>query len=104
MGRSSGVKDWSLESGRRRPGDASPVGRTPPSSGYRRHPIRPYLTRAERDNPVGVRRRQGVYGKPTARKARFSSGRRMASEANAGGRKETGNRDIMVGSSAGCLV
>jgi hypothetical protein len=32
-------------------------------------------------------------GKPTVRKAQFLSGRRRIREANAGGRKATGNRD-----------
>jgi hypothetical protein len=32
-------------------------------------------------------------GKPTVRKAQLLSGRRMVQEANAGSRKETGNRE-----------
>ena len=41
----------------------------------------------------------GVVGRPTVREAQFSSGRRIAREANAGGRKETGNRARRVRSS-----
>jgi hypothetical protein len=37
-----------------------------------------------------------VVGRPTVREAQFSSGRRIAREANAGGRKETGNRARQV--------
>jgi len=36
-----------------------------------------------------------ALGKPTVRKARLPSGRRMAQEANAGGRKAAGNRDTI---------
>ena len=43
-------------------------GSAPPSPGYRGHPTRSYLSRAERDNPVGVRARVASGG-PTARKA-----------------------------------
>jgi len=35
-----------------------------------------------------------VTGKPTVRKAQLPSGNRMTREANAGGRKATGNRDM----------
>ncbi len=58
MGCCSGCKGWPLGSVRRRPEDPKPVGRTPPPSGYRGHPTRSYLSRVERDNPVGVRERQ----------------------------------------------
>jgi hypothetical protein len=37
-----------------------------------------------------------VVGGPTVRKAEVLSGRRMTREANAGGRKVTGNRDSMA--------
>lgn len=40
--------------------------------GYRGHPSRPHLTGVERENPDGVR----TSGKPTARKAELSSGKR----------------------------
>ena len=42
---------------------------------------------------------ESVSGKLTVREARFPSGCRTTQEANAGGRKETGNRGKMVGSS-----
>ena len=42
----------------------------------------------ERGNPDGVRR--NAAGKLTVRKAELPSGRRMAQEANAAGRKATG--------------
>lgn len=35
-------------------------------------------------------------GKPTVRKAQLSGGNRMTREANAGGRKATGNRDELT--------
>lgn len=38
-----------------------------------------------------------VAGQPTARKAQLPSGGRMTWEANAGGRKATGNRDSVAG-------
>ncbi len=43
----------------------------------------------------------GVSGKPTARNAEPSGGNRMTREANAGSRKAAGNRNRMVGYSAG---
>jgi len=52
--------------------------------------------------PLGSERNDAP-GKPTVRKAGFPSGRRMAQEANAGGRKAAGNRDVMASSSAGRL-
>lgn len=50
--------------------------------GYREHPSRSGLGRAERGNPVGVR---AWPGRPTVRKAELSGGHRMVQEANAGG-------------------
>jgi len=35
-------------------------------------------------------------GKPTVRKAQLLGGRRMVRQANAGGRKASGKRDIMI--------
>lgn len=46
-------------------------------------------------------RRFAASGKSTARKAQLPSGNKMVQEANAGGRKEAGNRETTVGSSAG---
>jgi hypothetical protein len=45
--------------------------------------------------------RQAAPGKPTVRKAQLPSGNRMTREANAGGRKAAGNRDIKGWPSAG---
>lgn len=42
-------------------------------------------------------------GKPTVRKAQSRGGRRMVQEANAGGRKAAGNRDVMTAPSGGRL-
>jgi len=53
----------------------------------------------ERDNPDEVRQ-DAPAGRPDVRKAQFPSGRRKTREANAGGRKAAGNRDMMVGPSA----
>ena len=55
-GSGTGVEDWSLESGRRRPVGTLPVVWTPSFPGYRRHPPRPGLVHVERGNPVLVRR------------------------------------------------
>lgn len=46
--------------------------------------------------PMGADARFVVVGGPTVRKADVPSGRRMTREANAGGRKVTGNRDGMA--------
>lgn len=70
--------------------------------GSRGHPLRSHLACAERGNPDGVR--HGTVGSSTVvvgggltvRKAEIPSGRRMTREANAGGRKATGNRDSMA--------
>ena len=40
-------------------------------------------------------------GKPTARKAQLSSGRRKTQQANAGGRKAAGNREPLADTSVG---
>ena len=37
-----------------------------------------------------------VSGRPTVRRAQLPGGNRKAQEANAGGRKATGNRDVMI--------
>ena len=54
--------------------------------------------RAERGNPVEVRA-DVLSGKPTARRAQLLGGHRMTEKRNAGGRKATGNRDMMTTSS-----
>jgi len=46
--------------------------------------------------PMGSDAMFVVVGGPTVRKAEVLSGRRMTREANAGGRKVTGNRDSMA--------
>lgn len=69
--------------------------------GFREHPPRSDLGRVERDNPVGVR---ALPGKPTVREAQLPGGRRMVREANAGGRKATGNRDSSTALSGGGLA
>jgi hypothetical protein len=48
-------KDEPLRTRRTPVGDALQPGRAPLSSGYREHPTRSRLVRAERGNPVGVR-------------------------------------------------
>lgn len=103
MGCCSGGKDWSLES-------AGADRKTPSRSGEHRRPRGIGGTRPGRISlvwNVTTPLESGdvyVVGKPTVRKARFSSGRRMAQEANAGGRKAAGKRDIVLGSSAEGLV
>ncbi len=73
-------------------------------SHLRGHPSRSLLVRVERDNPVGVRRlatgcqKADREGGPVPQRAKDDQ------EANAGGRKATGKRDMMVGSSVGRLV
>jgi len=64
-------------------------GRAPPSSGHRGHPPRAHSCVRNAVTPSG----SGPWaGKPTVRKAQVLSGNRMTREANAGGRKATGNR------------
>jgi hypothetical protein len=74
--------------------DVAWPGRAPSSPGSREHPPRSLLMRAERGNPVEVRtavreadREEGLIPR------RVSDDR----EANAGGRKATGNRDQVAG-------
>lgn len=93
MGSSSGGKDWSLKS-------AGADRKTLNRPGEHRRPRGIGGTRPGRISfvwNVTTPLESGdihVVGKPTVRKARFSSGRRMAQEANAGGRKAAGNRDV----------
>lgn len=58
--------------------------------GQRRHPPRSGLAHAERGNPARVQ--TCWFGGLTVRNAELSGGNRMVQEANAGGRKATGNR------------
>jgi hypothetical protein len=66
-----------LAAGKRRVpvGEATRPGEHHLSSGYRGHPPRSQLVRAERGNPVWVRF-LGT-GKPTVRRAQFLGGNRM---------------------------
>ena len=68
-----------------------PGGNAPPSPGSRGRPTRSFLSHAERGNPVGVQ--ADTLGGLTVRKAEFPGGCRTTREANAGGRKATGNRE-----------
>lgn len=71
-------------------GDTWPVVRTPPSRGLGGiHPGR--ISRMWNVGTPSESRR--CPGKPTVRKAQSSGGNRMAQQANAGGRKATGNRE-----------
>jgi len=56
--------------------------------GFREHPPRPGLGRAERDNPVGVRILRS--GRPTVREAQLPGGRRTVQQAKAGTPKGDG--------------
>ena len=47
------------------------------SPGFRGRPRRSLLVCAERGNPVVVRARLGVFGKPTVRRAQLPGGNRM---------------------------
>jgi hypothetical protein len=71
-------RSWPLGSGRRRPGTAPWSRRYRCSRGTEDTRAWPYLRRAERGNPVGVRcsRRRG-RGKPTVRGAEVPGGNRM---------------------------
>src|SRR4249920_574988 len=73
--------------------DSVSVVGAPPSQGNWGHPIRSCLMRVERGNPVPVRPDScWRAGRPTVRKA-DAEREQDAQEANAGGRKATGNRD-----------
>ena len=76
--------------------------RVPLSPGYKGRPPRPHLARVQRDNPVGVPILVAGSGKPTVREAQSPSGLWMTNKPMPCGRKATGNRDVMVGPSAGC--
>src|ERR1700690_2947715 len=66
-------------------------GRAPSSPGHRGRPPRSQLVRAERGNPVEVRARSRVLGRPTVRRAELLGGNRMTEKRIAGGRKATGD-------------
>jgi hypothetical protein len=77
MGCWSGVQGLAVVE-RPAPAEHAPQsGRAPPSPGYRGHPPRSQLTRAERGNPVEVRSALGRAGKPTVRNAQILGGNRM---------------------------
>ena len=96
----AGCRGWPLESGRRRPGIFCRPGehRRPRDTGGT-HPGRISCV-WNVGTPMGSGRGNGT-GQPTARKAQSPSGGRMTREANAGGRKATGNRDAHGRPSAG---
>jgi hypothetical protein len=74
VGCRGGVKGLAAEKRRVPVGEATRPGRAPLSPGYRGHPPRSQLVRAERGNP---RRGPALAGKPTVRKAQFPGGNRM---------------------------
>ena len=90
---------WPLRSGRRWPAEVTSARWTPPPRGKgSTHPGRiSFVWNVE--TPLGSGR--SWPGRPTARKAQLPSGNRMAQEANAGSRKETGTRGSMAGLSTG---
>src|SRR5438128_11993214 len=73
----SGDGDWGPRTGRE----------NTVAPGYRGHPRRSDLVRAERGNPGEVR---ALPGKPTARKAQLPRRERMANKRMPAGRKEIG--------------
>jgi len=77
MDRCTGVQGLAVERRRVASGESVPAVRAPQSPGYRGRPPRPYLMRAKRDNPVGVRCPATGAGKPTVREAQLPSGQRM---------------------------
>jgi hypothetical protein len=88
-------RDWPLRSGRRRL--RSPLNREEhrcPRDIGGTHPGRISCVR-NAVTPVGVR--AVTSGKPTARKAQSPGGNLMIEKRNAGGRKTTGNRNMMAG-------
>ena len=99
MGCGAGCRGWPLRSGRRRPGIFCRPGehRRPRDTGGT-HPGRISCVWN-----VGTPTGSGgatCAGEPTAREAQSPSGGRMSWEANAGGRKATGNRGGVAGTSA----
>src|SRR5690348_15271713 len=80
-------------------GEKQSAGRTPPSRGREgTHPARISLMQNV-ETPKGSCCHRAT-GRPTARKAKIPDGNRMTQEANAGGRKATGNRGTTAGHSA----
>ena len=101
MGAGPGCRDFAVGKRQAATGYQAPVVRAPLSPGLRGRPLRPYLIRAKRDNPVGVPLLVTGAGKPTVREAQFPSGEGMTKKRTPCSRKATGNRDSMVGPSAG---
>lgn len=83
-----------LRGGERRLWDATSSRRTPRFPGYRGRPPQSYLMRVQRGNPVGVRMPITASGRLTVREAQLPGGNRRTQEANAGGRKAAGTRDM----------
>src|SRR5438132_1754797 len=87
----AGYRGWPLRSGRRRPGIfCRPNEHRRPRDTGGTHPGRISCV-GNVGTPMGSGH-SDVAGKPTARKAQSPSEGRMTWEANAGGRKATGNR------------
>jgi hypothetical protein len=80
----------------------APSGRAPPSRDKEGvHPGRVSRVRNVA-TPAGVPALL-ASGKPTVRKAQLPSGNKMVQEANAGGRKAAGTREMLTDSSVGPL-
>ena len=69
--------------------------------GVRGRPPRSLLVRAERGNPVGVRARLGVFGKPTVRRAQLPGGYRMTEKRVPVAERATGNHAGLASPPAG---
>jgi hypothetical protein len=94
-----GVSVWGagtmpLRGGERRLWDATSSRGTPRFPGYRGRPPQSDLMRVQRGNPVGVRSSVTAFGRLTVREAQLPGGNRRTQEANAGGRKAAGKRDM----------
>jgi hypothetical protein len=77
MGAGPGCRDFAVVKRQAATGYQALVVRAPLSPGLRGRPLRPYLMRAKRDNPVGVPPLVTATGKPTVRKAQSPSGEGM---------------------------
>ena len=84
-----------LRGGERRLWDATSSRGTPRFPGYRGRPPQSDLMRVQRGNPVGVRSSVTASGWLTVRDAQLPGGNRRTQEANAGGRKAAGKRDMI---------
>src|SRR5438105_15251407 len=95
--RGLGTGRWEA-AGAGRGGD--PTGRAPLSSGYRGHPPRSQLVRAERGNPVEVRA-EGLARQADREESPIPRRESDDREANAGSGNATGNRDQVASPPAG---